>query len=194
MCVKTYKYDKCVFTYMSWSEVYSFTKDGYANFYGEVQNANRGCMAVWQILEKKYLPSLPIPSYWGSIGGGNYYSRTYVVDNRGLMKQIWNLANEDSPLTEEERIVLITTFDKVLVKKEMLPSVIHAYENFNGDTNLKEVAEILKKALNDSEIIAIGFSISLTDGWTNWGNEENEEGDRPYNIFKQNDHWFLGEE
>ena len=182
---------------MSYSEIYSFDKKGFAHFYGEVHNANAGSLAVWKLIEEKYLPSIDDP-YWKIITHGDYVSRVFIslCDSKSkAINEVWNLAENDSPLTEDERIVMKTTFDKTLVKKEHLPGVIRAYENFEGVTNLKEQAEILKKALQDPDIIAIGFSISLTDGWTDRGLPDPDDSDErlPYNIFTQNDHQFLGE-
>ena len=183
---------------MSYSEVYSFSRDGYAHYYGEVYNANAGSMAVWKILEDKYLDSVDDP-YWKIITHGEYVSRIFIsmcrADNK-LIQEIWDLAEPDSQLTEDERIVLRCTFDKCLVKKDMIDNVIQAYEIFEGSTNLKEVAELLKKAREDPELIAIGFAISLSDGWTSKGLPDPDDSEErlPYNIFKQEDHWFLGED
>ena len=43
-------------TYMSYTEIYGFDKKGDAYYYNSVKNAWRGGMAIWQYLEKKYLP------------------------------------------------------------------------------------------------------------------------------------------
>ncbi len=180
---------------MSRSEVYVFGKDGYAHFYGEVQNANAGSMAVWKILEMKYLPEINDP-YWKMITRGEYVSRLFVSmcdSNNKSIREIWDLAKSDSPLTDDERIVLCCTLDSCLVKKDFLPSVIRAYENFEGSTNLKDVADILKKACDDPDVLAVGFAISLSSGWADRGllDPEDPEERLPYNIFTQKDHWFL---
>ena len=149
-------------------------------------------------LEKKYLPELDDP-YWKMITRGEYVSRLFVsmCDSKNKsIQEIWDLAKPDSPLTEDERIVLCCTFDRCLVKNEYLPNVIRAYENFEGPTNLKEVADILKKILDDRDVLAVGFAISLSDGWTDRGllDPEDQEERLSYNIFTQKEHWFLGEE
>ena len=89
---------------MSYTEIFGLTKTD-AFEIGEAKNAHRGAMAVWRILEEKYLPSYPLPVWWDSIDG-NYYSRTSVFDLKGnAMKEIWDLVKDDK-LTQNEKIVL----------------------------------------------------------------------------------------
>jgi hypothetical protein len=62
-------------------------------------------------------------------------------------------------------------------------------------TNLFEVAQILRKAINDPDVIAVGFSTSLSDNWLDLGLDDPQCPDKilPYNIFNQKEHFFLGE-
>lgn len=180
---------------MSYTEIYAFEKDGNACFYSEVRNAWRGAMAIWRTLEEKYLLSLPFPSGWSLVNRDrNYYSRTTAtITDADAMKEIWDLA-KDERLSENERIVLKTTFDYVVVKKEDLPKVIDAFNDFEGETSLKEQAEILVKMFNDDDVIAVGWNQTSVNGDT-WGNfggyDEEKYEDIPYNILTMDKHWFL---
>jgi hypothetical protein len=186
---------------MSTVDIYIFDEDGYASYVDHVLNANLGPMMVWQILEKKYLPSLPFPNWWDIAGGGDYYSRLCLpicIDDNGenlnKVKEIMDLVY-DPRLSDNERIVLETTFEQCLVKSEDLPMLIEAFCSFDGKTNLPDQAAILQTIISIPEIIAVGFGISLADSWTTKGlpdpDPENPGGILPYNIFKQTEHWFL---
>lgn len=88
----------------------------------KVQNAWRGAMAIWRILEKKYLPQyrpdyIPdfVPDDMIETWLGYKFSRTMVMDQEA-MKDIWGLFDlEKTSLVD--KIVLGTTFDYVLVRE-----------------------------------------------------------------------------
>lgn len=183
---------------MSSTEIYAFDKEGNSYLYDEVHNANLGHMAIWRILEKKYLPSLLNPAWLQLYSTNDYCSRLFPTmcnDKTDYTQEIWDLAEKDSQLTKDERIVLLTTFDKCVVKRESLPDVIRAYESFEGRTNLKEQAAVLKEAYADPDIIAVAFSYSLIDGLTLRGvSDPLNPGSRlSYNLFSQSEHWYLDE-
>lgn len=187
---------------MSHTELFFFNKTGEAWGYAAVNNSWRGAMAIWQHLEKKYLPSLPEPGWiTHDSERHDYYSRTVrVFDTVTLMKEIWDLFWDDR-LTEGEKIVLGTTFDGVLVKAEDFEKVIAAFEQFEANTSLKEQAEIIRKAIESGEYIAMGWNqMSICrDCWANRGVKSSAEsgedagntGPRAYNCLTQNDHWYL---
>ena len=123
---------------MSYVEIFKFDKKGDSEGYGEVKNSWLGAMAVWEILGKKYC------------GHGT------SMFNISQMKRIWNLVdNKSVPL--HERIVLFTTLDKCLFKKEDIPKVVDAFRKFDGNTNLKEQADILDDLYKEDDCIAVGF-------------------------------------
>ena len=63
---------------------------------------------------------------------GYHFSRILCSSEKEL-KVIWDLA--DNPeITLHERIVLFTTLDDCLVRKEDIKRVIEAFEQFGGDT------------------------------------------------------------
>jgi len=184
---------------MSCTEVYGFGKDGDASLIGEVQNSFRGAMQIWMFLEKKYLP--PTKHYRILTGGEEE------------TQKIWDLV-KDERLTETEKIVLLSTFDKVVVKKENFEILIAAFCEFPAETSLMEQAKII----HENDVIAVAWNQTSVSSnpwsiWFNYINERDipllkkndycfvkeaknilEEGYRPYNLFEDKGHWFLFEE
>ena len=193
---------------MSCVEICAFDKKGNAYCYGEVKNSFRGAMAVWHMLEERHLPPF-IPESVKEYSwyqpemtpeemqerAGYHFSRILCSSEKGL-KAIWDLA--DNPeITFHERIVLFTTLDDCLVKKEDIERVIEAFEQFGGDTNLPEQAEILRKIAEDDNVIAVGWSQNSVscEGWDAAGgyDEETEEC-LPYNCLTGTKHYWLFDE
>lgn len=175
---------------MSYTEIYSFGKDGKAKLLGEVRNAFRGAMAVWSILEDRYLP----PYNPGYPVSGYTPKRTSAIFDDNAMKEIWAL-HKNPKVCMTDKIVLCSTFDNVTVNRANVPDLLKAYRTFEGDTNLLEQADLIEQALaDDSEIIAIAFNQTSVNGdtWTNkLGYDEETEESIPYNILEGKDHWSL---
>lgn len=182
---------------MSCVEIYKFDKQGEPYLYGEVHNSFRGGMAIWRYLEGKYLP--PFFPAWAKKSGLSFdsrsWSRCFNSDMKN-MQEIWDLWKSDS-VSRDEKICLMTTFDNVLVKKENIPSVVKAFRVFEGDTNLKEQADILERLISDEDCIAVGWNGTSVNG-TTWDNRAgyDEENERhiPYNCLTGNEHWWLFDE
>ena len=191
---------------MSYTAIYAFGKDGNAFFYGQIANAWRGAMAIWRTLEERYLPTC-VPSwvkarYWfrPDMPQDELIKRIGYKPSRlmsgGDPKDIWELAqNPDVSMTD--RIVLYTTYDKALVKKEDLPKVIDAFRKFDGVSSLPEQAEILEVAYNDPDVFAIGWDQNSTvaDNWGNHGGyDENRDEEIPYNYLSGEEHFWIFDE
>ena len=180
---------------MSYTEIYKFNKEGDAIFYDEVKNSHRGAMAVWCHLEKKYLPSLSKPeNYWWSAKENEYNSRTIVYSSgdNNPMNEIWSLDKSDK-LTIHEKISLSTTFDNVVVKKENIPIIIEAFNNFGFETSLPEQAKILEKLLDDDDCIAVAWNQTSINGdaWERQDIDDETDEIIPYNLNYCDKHWFL---
>lgn len=173
---------------MSYTEIFAFNKQGEALGLANVKNAWRGAMAIWTTLEDRYLPE---NRPYKDMGKMSRMSSPNINDQ----KEVWGLVKDDR-LSEDEKIVLASTFDNVIVMKEDFPRLIEAFRNFVGQTSLKEQADILHLAMGDDDIIAIGWNQTSVncDTWATNGpyNEETDESS-PYNIFKQTEHWNLFE-
>lgn len=195
---------------MSYTEIYGFNKEGNAYFQGEVKNALRGAMAIWGILEEKYLPPY-IPEYV-KCANWFYPGITYdeVVSKLGYSptrlspsfsktnpaKELWDLADSDK-LSRQEKIVLMTTFDYVLVKKQDLSKVVDAFIAFEGETSLAEQAKILQAIAADDSCIAVGWNQTSVnaDTWASMGGYDEENGEPiPYNCLTGDKHYWLFDE
>lgn len=178
---------------MSYTEIFTFDKKGNASQYGEVKNAFRGAMQVWNLLDFKYLPPF-IPTWALNLPvREERYHRSSDFMGGGL-KEVWSLF--DNPdISETDKIVLGTTFDNVVVMKENLQSVIDAFRAFEGETSLKEQADILEEALNDEDVIAVAWNQTSVNGgaWETGDVFYDEDGDEqlvPYNL-SGDKHWDL---
>ena len=123
---------------MSYIEIFKFDENGNSESFGTVNNTWLGAMRVWDVLGKKYC------------GHGA------PIFDMVQMEAIWNLVNDKS-VTHDEKIVLGTTFDKCLVKKEDIPKVIDAFRKFDidGNTNLNEQADILEVYMKNQIVLQL---------------------------------------
>lgn len=157
---------------MSTTEIYAVDKEGNVKFYGEANNSWKGATFVWNELNDKY-----------NLNDGMFFG----------FKKVWG--NFGTALyTPLENIILGTTFDGVLVKKENIKELIESFENYHKqypDTNFNEQANILKQILEeDLEGVAWCQTSVANDAWDFDYDEENEE-IIPYNINKGDKHWYL---
>lgn len=187
---------------MSYTEIVCFKNNGDAESCTDIKNSWRGAMAIWNILEKKYLPQyrpsyIPkdIPDSMLEAYCGYKPSRCSAMMDRDAMKEIWNLFDKNN-VSKVDRIVLGTTFDKMLVKKENFQEVIDAFNQFEGETSLKEQANVLKETLENDEIIAVGWNqTSVTQNqWTCHEFDKESEEYIPYNCLKSTEHYWLFDE
>ena len=196
---------------MSTTVIHGFGMDGICTGdITEASNAWRGAIAVWKLLEKKYLPPyrpMFVPDYVKDDEIEEYLghesSRLYAFSDSGAMKDIWDLI-ENGKVSLTDKIVLGTTLDYVLVRRENIPNVIEAFEAFDkeheGMTNLKEQADGLRAFYEDEEVSAVGWNQTSVNGddWSNAG-EMTYDGNggmdrKPYNFNTGNKHWWLFDE
>lgn len=191
---------------MSYTEIFTFNKDGLCCDEYDVNNAWRGAMAVWGILEEKYLPPYR-PSYVPEGMSMEEFeerfgykpsrlSITAAAEKENPATEIWKLL-ENETVSLNDRIVLGTTLDRVLIRRDEIGKVIRAFRNFDGETNLKEQADILNEIMKNEEISAVGWnqtSVNVDTWMTGGGLSDNNEGRLPYNYQEQDDHWWLFDE
>lgn len=191
---------------MSYTEIFTFNKDGLCCEEYAIKNAFRGAMAVWGILEEKYLPPYR-PRYVPDGMSMQEFEQRFgfkpsrlsiglATERESPAIEIWNLF-ENEAVSMNDRIVLGTTFDHVLVRREEIGKVIRAFRSFAGETNLKEQADILNEIMKNEEISAVGWnqtSVNADTWMTAGGLSDNNEGRLPYNYQEQDDHWWLFDE
>lgn len=157
---------------MSYTEMFGFDKNGDAYYLEDIENAWRGGMAIWNILYEKYFGE-KFPMF----GSGGFE----------------NLNKKFDIMPEHEQIALQTTYDFALVKRENFSQVVDAFRKFEGETSLKEQADVIEEALNNENCIAIGWNQTSVndDNWVCYDYDEDKDESIPYNINKGNKHWFL---
>lgn len=183
---------------MSRTEMVAFKQNGEAVLYQEIQNAWRGAMAIWRQLEEKYLPPyrppyvpahIPLEKVEAYIGFKP--SRFGMGDEEGV-REVWNLYERDD-VSITDKIVLGTTFDRALVKKEDIPEVIKAFEAFEGETSLGEQVLILTEMLENENVIAVGWNQTsvVQNQWTRVIYNEENDSFLPYNCLTDTKHFWL---
>lgn len=189
---------------MSSTEIVIFDKEGNARWCKDIDNAWRGAMMVWKLLEDKYLPTFR-PSYVPKFVPddeieefvGYKPSRTAPLlneeENLANMRQIWDLfVNEQ--VSREDKIVLGTTFDRVLVKREDFQCLIDAFESFEGTTSLSEQSEVIRELLYRADVIAVGWNQnSITQNQWLYDTESGDGEWIPYNCIENTRHSWLFE-
>ena len=149
--------------------------------YAEFGNAWHGAMQIWSQVCKRYL--------------GRDFSMASATD--GGDKECWNLTGEDR-VPFDHRIVLASTFDTVMVKRENIPRLIQAMEqyikDFDEPGHLPAQIEKLTELVDDESCFAVCWQqTSCADTW--FGYDEcptcGHEKSRPYDVSKDEDHWFL---
>jgi hypothetical protein len=185
---------------MSCTEIVCFKQDGNAQEFSDVENAWLGAMAVWHTIEEKYLPIYrpsfvpdDIPLHEIEAWLGHKPSRTAGSYNEPKpIREIWRFFNNET-ISTNDKIVLGTTFDRMLVKKEDFERVIAAFESFDGVNNLKEQAEALREMSKDDSIIAAGWNqTSVTQNqWMRHGYDEENQTHKVYNCLSDSEHFWL---
>lgn len=113
---------------MSYTELYEI-KDNKVFLIGEVKNAFKGAMYVWNQISKKYFGLDNFPLF-----------------DEDLRMKIWN-AQKHNNLEPHEEIVLISTMDNVTVNKKDLEKLIEAFEKYGEEhknSSFSEQARIIK--------------------------------------------------
>lgn len=192
---------------MSSTIIYPFRKDGTCDSDGEISIKNpwHGAMSVWRTLEERYLPQYR-PRYvpqdvtddMVETWCGYKPSRISSFDP-SASNAIWELFDNAEKVSETDRIVLDTTLDDVLVRREEIPRVIKALDDFDGKTENHEAQiEALYMILEDSaDYAAVGWNQMsvICDDWSNKGavavDADGIEWKMPYNFRTGNKHWWL---
>lgn len=197
---------------MSYTEIYAFNEDGYAYEYGETRNAWRSAPIIWKFMEEKYLPPY-IPNYvkccywynpamnYESICKHLGYHPSRFPDfskEKTGFKEICDLVDNENVSTTD-KIVLHTTFDYALVKKQDFNRIISAFQEFEAEgSSLLEQAEIFKEMMKDNSIIAAGWNQTSVncDNWANFNNRYciNDDKNHAYNCLIDDKHYWIFDE
>lgn len=176
---------------MSETRLYAVQDGGDVMLYETFSNANGGAMAVWRTLAEKYL------------GGVSMLSLLMTE-----MRPVFDLAKKGR-LAPWEVVVLLTTYDRVVIPIEHVASVASAFEKFAEEHgpaheergfafSIPAQATALKKIAEGAE--EAGWrgvcwnQMSVGDSLWEGVVDEGGDGRRPYNIDRDSrGHWFWPE-
>ena len=158
---------------MSYTEMLVVRKNGDVESYKEYKNSHRFAIPIWKYMWEKYI--------------GGKYSISVNHD------KLWPLS-KNIRIPPHKRAVLMSTYDKVIVKSDNFERFIDDVQTFPlFSYHSTSIAKDIHFLLFDEDVIGVCWnatSISC-DFWTVY---EKEDEWRPYNIFKDTDgHWFLYE-
>ena len=168
---------------MSRTTIYVAGDDGVMHAGRAFQNSWGGAWFIWDTLWRTYIDAVG-----------------YAVGLLTLEAQqtLWAL-DRDSRLTVDERIALVTTFDRCLIRREDAPVVADAFDQFvarherrRGDRacHLPLQALYLRELAN-AAIREIGWqqTSAAVDLWAVYLDDQDEG--RPYNVATDTGHFFL---
>lgn len=160
---------------MSRIEIGNVTHDGMVERYDDSpRNAFGGAFHIWKALSTKY--DIPFDLFTG--------------DGKLDCWKPENLAR----MTEDERWVMMSTFDTPIVRKEHLSRLIQALTAFvklYPTATLQTEIEVLQRAAHDPDVVGVCWNqTSVNSAWWDLGYDDRGEPIR-YNVNKQTTHWYL---
>jgi len=164
---------------MSYTTLYKVPESGEIVVSREFHNAFRGGYLIWENLAKRYL-------------GVNSVALLLLHDG---MEDVWKLA-ERGDVPWAHKVALMTTFDGVMVRRENLPRLIDALEQYARDFidpgHIPEQIEALRELVDDEDCFAACWQqTSVTSAWSvSLPNDET----RMYDVSRDTWHWFLFDE
>lgn len=166
---------------MSYTEIYGVPPKGEIELIGEVHNAHRGAMFIWNRLWESHL------SHVGSFA----YLSHRDPEEMGLL---WDLWRTDIP--EHHKVCLISTFDWCMVKRENLDRLKQAFALFDSEFNNSNLPGQIKVLTGlPSKYIAVCWNQTSvnTDAWLRDIVLEDEDPDdwKMYDVSICESHFFL---
>lgn len=152
--------------------------------YAEFKNSFLGAYTVWDEMGKFYLGLAVLPK----------------LRDEG-MRAVWDLWKNEAALLND-RIVMAATFDRVMVRRSRLEEVAAAMDDFaarHAPGHLPQQAQALRELTTAEDCFAVCWqqtSVSA-DVWMTDTGEVDEYGQsiwRPYDVSKDEEHWFLFDE
>ncbi len=127
---------------MSATYLYTVSPNGPLTLHEEFRNSHRGAMWIWMRLREKFHPDHVWPE------NAPYDDPRVKEASKWIMKydDIWALS-KDSRLCRNEKIVLMSTYDNVMVKRKNFEELITAFRWF-ADNYGTESAEEKEKRIN----------------------------------------------
>ena len=166
---------------MSYTTLYLVPESGEIRTYREYRNAFRSAWLVWDTMSKMYLHKDAIE---------------FVISNRydDALQPVWDLwKNPNVPMSH--RLVMASTFDRVMVRRKNLTRLADAYDQYSKEVkdpgHILIMADDLRILADDPACFAACWcqtSVS-SDIW--YVRESLEDDSRLYDVSRDSDHWFL---
>lgn len=172
---------------MSYTTLYKVPASGPIETYKDYHNAFRSAWLVWDTMSKQYLGKDAVE---------------FMLDrSEHAMQPVWDLW-KDPNVPESHRIVMASTFDKVMVKRENLERLGEAYDAYSRAVedpgHIEAMADDLRELAQDETCFAVCWcqtSVS-SDVWLAPVTCEccgSEVDYRMYDVSRDEGHWFLFE-
>jgi len=169
---------------MSYAELKIVEENGDVVGYKKYKNSHGGAAFIWTQLYDKYLKDHNI-SHDSWLFGGD---------------KLWKLSSDKS-VPYFARKVLASTYDQVIIKRENLFDLVESFEKFlevfssskNIVCHLFNWIEDIREIYKDNFCQGIAF-YQMSVGQDPWWVYDNEDEGRPYNLEKDEGHWFLFDE
>jgi len=178
---------------MSCTELYKIDKKGDISLYEEFGNSHLGAMYLWRSVFEQYKEThFPKEEY------------LHVLLNGDEQSKFWDLFKDES-VPKFLRILLLNSYDAIMVKKEDFKTLLEAFKEYNDtfiedNTNDHYLSYItaIEKLLEDTDCIGICWnqtSINCSP-WSVYIDEDPETGeelpeeeiiDREYNIHEDDE-------
>jgi hypothetical protein len=162
---------------MSYTTLYKVCVDGQVKPHERYYNSYQNAFSVWDSMAKQYLHRDVAPM---------------------LNSNMWELFNlwKNPLIPIGRRIVLMATFDHVLVRQANIAKLVAAHEEhwsfFSSIPCFGRRA--LFELLQDVDCVAVCWQQTSVSQQLWWVNGEDCQEGRPYNVFVDKDHWFLFDE
>jgi hypothetical protein len=167
---------------MSDTILFVILKNGDVKEYAEFENAHRGAYLIWDFFCETYFHE-----------SASNIMATFPKEN-DRSKEVWGLWRSPA-VPEHRRIVMASTFDGIMVKKEDLGKLACAFDTMAKEMedpgHLPEQAKVIRSLQSRDDIIGICWNQTSvnSDVWRKFpvnDDDENDESTRPFNIFKDN--------
>ena len=174
---------------MASTEFYIIKQDKHIDYYGAAKAAMMGSLHIWNVLEKKYLPSLERYSWEiGEPREEEYKSRvtqsmvSFFSGGQDYVQEVWNLGiTKDIDVDWKDRLVMESTMDNVYIAyddmvelADALRSVEYATDNMKTQADLFD--EIHEKYTKDDIIgvFVLGTSVCSIRDQASYSDDDTE--------------------
>lgn len=135
---------------MSRTEIYAVRQGEPPIKIGECHNAWRGAMYVWNDISQRYF-------------GFEYFP----MEDEDMRSRVWN-AHDEKPLSRAEVLVLASTMDNAIVKKEdfvLLLSSFDEYGKIHDGSSLSEQSKIISSSYIPDGYAIAWLQTSVSECW-----------------------------